>query len=146
MCSGLANFLNSLFNRFKGQEKKSTGAPSVQTAARVKKEFHYGKIVEAIDELISSGAFPGLQKKEDTYLISYYAGTRRICDVNKCTDPPRTCFFYSGANLKARELDRPGLRALSRNEARQKGYGHAKAIYSGTDTETVLNMLRGARN
>ncbi|OAT85608.1 hypothetical protein [Desulfotomaculum copahuensis] len=139
----MPSFLSSILSRFKGQERKPACVDVVKSAPAEKKTL-FMKIVADIDNLITAGELPGVCKKEDNYLVSYYLGDRRICNVNKLTDPPRTCFYYSGANLKARELNRPGLKAISRNEARQKGYGHAKAIYSGRDTEIILSMVKSA--
>lgn len=142
----MPNLLASIFGRFKGQEKRPSPAEALKSAPAAEKKTIFMKIITEIDSLIDTGELPGVYKKEDNYLVSYYLGDRRICNVNKLTDPPKTCFYFSGANLKARELNRPGLRAISRNEARQKGYGHAKAMYSGTDTEIILSMVKSALN
>jgi len=69
-------------------------------------------------------------------------GDKKILHITKNADPPRTFFLYPGANRAARGMDVPGLRVVSKNEAKQKKYGPIKAVYTGIDTNVVKDMLK----
>jgi len=113
-------------------EEKTTGEKAVPA---------YLKLVAEIDRMISEEKICRLSKQENPNMITYFNGKRKILNINKNSDPPRTYFLFSGANHKAKELAVEGLRPVSKNEAKQKRYGPAKALYTGSDAGIIRTML-----
>lgn len=153
----MSNFLSNLLSKFK---KNSPAAQAEQTAKaatrRAEKESRprrqpgqstpaCQKIVSALDELAASNQVINLHKKDTGGTVSYYIGERKILYIIKDMEPPRTVFLFSRADSLAREMGARGLRALSRNEAKSRGYGSAKAVYTGTDAAVVVQMVQGLR-
>lgn len=135
--------LDSLFGRFKKQPEQRGEAVRETAAALDQPEVQaYLAITEEIDKMIAEGEVLGMKKLIQAHIISYSMGNRKVININKHGDPPRTYFLFSGANQLAKEMNSPGLRPLSRNEAKQKGYGPAKAVYTGTDLEVIRNMVK----
>lgn len=139
----LPKLISSLIDKFKGknEDAPATAKVVIKHEPTPEEKVQYIKIVEEIDRMISSGEIMGVKKKELGHCISYYLGNKKVCDINKDLHPPRTYFLFSGANHLARELKAEGLRPLTKNEAKQKGYGHVKALYSGTDLEIIRSMV-----
>lgn len=136
----MAGFINNLLSRVglaqkpEKQAKDTVSAPERNTDA-------FLKIVALVDEMVDQGETK-LKKTEDNYAVIYMAGNKKVLHITKNIDPPRTFFLYPGANRVARNMDVPGLRVISKNEARQKKYGPIKAVYTGSDTNVVKDMLK----
>ncbi len=132
-------FINNLLSRVGLAQKpvkqtKKVVTPSVKSDA-------FLKIVAVIDGMVEEG-ITRLKKVEDNYAVIYLQGDKKILHITKNVDPPHTFFLYSGANRVAREMDAPGLRVVSKNEAKQKKYGSVKAVYTGINTDVVKDMLK----
>lgn len=136
-------FLNSLLGKFK---KQNITTSSPVTTEEKKTPPLYITLVEEFDRMIEEGQFQNFTKQESAHLITYIRGNRKILSINKNSNPPRTYFLFSGANQRAKELAREELRPVSKNEAKQKRYGPAKALYTGTDVEVLRSMLDEAGN
>lgn len=141
----VSSFINSIFGRFKGNKEVATAgaAPEHRPAPRTLNQF--ARIVEEIDRMIAGGEIINIKKKEQGLSVIYYMGDKKVINISKTGDPPKTIFLFAGANHVARELNISGLRALSKNEARSKGYGPAKALYTGTDPEVIRNMVKSIK-
>lgn len=137
----------NLFNLFSKKQKKDDNSPQESATGAVEKNGGAGKspayveLVTAIDSMIDGQEIGRLSKQENLNMVTYLSGSRKILNINKNTDPPRTYFLFSGANHRAKELGVEGLRAVSKNEAKSKGYGPAKALYVGSDPEVIRSML-----
>ncbi|WP_347491133.1 hypothetical protein [Desulfoscipio sp. XC116] len=136
----MTSFFNSLLNRV-GLAQKLGEQTKETTATAVKDADAFLKIVDVIDDMVTQGE-TRLKKMEDDYAVIYMLGDRKILHITKNADPPRTFFLYSGANRAARGMDVPGLRVISKNEAKQKKYGSVKAVYTGTNADVVKDMLK----
>lgn len=135
--------LDSLLGRFKKQpEQGGEAARETAAAVDITEVQAYLKVTDEIDRLIAEGEIPGLKKLMHTHIISYTMGKRKVVNINRHGDPPRTYFLFSGANQLAKQMNSEGLRPISRNEAKQKGYGPAKAVYTGTDPEVIRSILK----
>ena len=138
--------LDSIFGRFKKQPEQGAEVVRETAVAVEKPEVQaYLAVTDEIDRMIVEGEVPGLKKLLTAHIISYSMGNRKMININKHGDPPRTYFLFSGANQLAKEMNSQGLRPLSRNEAKQKGYGPAKAVYTGVDPEIIRNMVKTIR-
>ncbi len=136
----------NLFNLFSKKQKKDDNSPQEAATGAVQENGGAGKapyveLVTAIDGMINEQEICRLSKQENPNMVTYLSGSRKILNINKNTDPPRTYFLFSGANHRAKELGVEGLRAVSKNEAKSKGYGPAKALYVGSDPEVIRSML-----
>jgi len=136
----MSEFMTNLLSRV-GLAQKSEKQNKQTDTPSVAKSDAFLKIVAVIDAMVEDG-FTRLKKVEDNYAVIYLLGDRKILHITKNVDPPRTFFLYSGANRVARELDVPGLRVVSKNEAKQKKYGPVKAVYTGISTDVVQDMLK----
>lgn len=116
-----------------------------RTNTVVIKNSRYQEVVALIDRIIKEEEITLLRKREQNQMTSYYIGNRKVFIVLKGSDPPRVLFLYSGAAQTAKELNARGLRPVSRNEARQKGFIHAKAVYTGSDPEVLRTMIKAAK-
>lgn len=135
--------LDSILGRFKKQPEQGGEAARETAAALDKTEVQaYLVVTDEIDRMIAEGEIPGLKKLMHAHIISYTMGNRKVININKHGDPPRTFFLFSGANQLARQINSQGLRPISRNEAKQKSYGPAKAVYTGTDPEVIRSMVK----
>jgi len=136
----MSEFITNLLNRV-GLAQKSEKQNKQANTPSVSNNDAFLKIVAVIDTMIEEG-ITRLKKVEDSYAVIYLLGDKKILHITKNVDPPRTFFLYSGANRVAREMDVPGLRVVSKNEAKQKKYGPVKAVYTGSNTDVVQDMLR----
>ncbi|GBF34575.1 hypothetical protein DCCM_3694 [Desulfocucumis palustris] len=140
------SLFNSIIGKFKGNSEVAAAADTAEVRRPApKKDNDYKKIVDEIDRMISVGEVLNIRKKEQGLNVYYYLGEKKIIDVCKTGQPTKTIFLFSGANHLAREMNASGLKAINKNEARSKGYGPAKALYTGTDPEIIKNMLKAAR-
>lgn len=138
----MVSLINSIIGRFKGnKEVAATSEPREKKRPAPVQDSKASLIVEQIDHMIKSGEIINIKKKEQGLNVTYYLGDKKVINISKAGDPPKTIFMFSGANHAAREMNVTGLRALSKNEARSKGYGPAKALYTGTDPEVIKNMI-----
>lgn len=136
------SIFKSVVNKFK--PSKNSGEHSPQKKQNIPKEKVIPpctKLVAEIDRMIDDEEIYRLSKQEGPNMITYYDGKRKIININKKSDPPRTYFLFSGANHKAKELAAAGLRPVSKNEAKQKRYGPVKAMYTGHDAQIISSML-----
>ncbi|MGQ9558144.1 MAG: hypothetical protein ACUVTU_09345 [Desulfurispora sp.] len=153
----MSGFLSNLLSKFKKNSPAAQAEPTAKAAARrAEKESRprrqpghsapaCQKIVSALDELAASNQVLNLHKKDVGGTVSYYIGERKILYIIKDLEPPRTVFLFSRADSLAREMGARGLKALSRNEAKSRGYGSAKAVYTGTDAAVVVQMVQSLR-
>ncbi len=132
-------FINNLLSRV-GLAQKSKEQINKAVAPSVTREA-FLKIVAVIDDMVENG-ITRLKKVEDNYAVIYLQGDKKILHITKNISPPHTFFLYSGANRVAREMDVPGLRVISKNEAKQKKYGSIKAVYTGINTDVIKDMLK----
>ncbi|KJS18220.1 MAG: hypothetical protein VR69_01215 [Peptococcaceae bacterium BRH_c4b] len=141
------NIISSIIGRFTGQREVAATADTTTAPRRPapRKDNDYMKIVDEIDRMINSGEVLNIRKKEQGMNVFYYLGDKKIINISKTGEPTRTIFLFSGANHLARDLNTSGLRAINKNEARSKGYGSAKALYTGTDPEVIRNMVKAAK-
>lgn len=143
----MINLMDLFMKRFK-KEKKTSDAPHSKIPEESREKTsrpRYVKLVEEIDRMVEEGEICRLSKQEGPKMITYFDGKRKIMNINKNSDPPRTYFLFSGARHKARELDAEGLRPVSKNEAKQKRYGPVKALYTGSDPQIIKSMLKGLK-
>ncbi len=136
----MPTFINNLLSRV-GIAKKSEKETKKAATPTVAKSDAFLQIVSVIDAMVEEGV-TRLRKVEDRYAVIYLLGDKKILHIPKNVDPPRTFFLYSGANRVAKGMDVPGLRVVSKNEAKQKKYGPIKAVYTGINTEVVKDMLK----
>ncbi|MEW5952562.1 MAG: hypothetical protein AB1815_02225 [Bacillota bacterium] len=141
----VAKLLDSVFGRFRKRTVNEGTATREIAAAREPEVKAYLAVSGEIDRMIAEGEIMGWKKMEQEHLIIYSLGNRKMININKHGSPPRTCFLFSGANQLAKEMEVKGLRPLSKNEAKQKGYGPAKAIYTGDDPEVIRNMVKSVK-
>ena len=142
----VAKLLDSVFGRFKKQKNNEENSAAREVAVTREPEVKaYLAVAGEIDRMIAESEVMGLKKLEQEHLISYSLGNRKLININKHGSPPRTYFLFSGANQLAKEMDVKGLRPLTKNEAKQKGYGPAKAIYTGDDPEVIRNMVKSVK-
>lgn len=127
------------------KSEKSARETTDRTNIAAVKNNRYQEIVTLIDRIIKEEEMTLLRKREQNQMTSYYIGNRKVFIVLKGSDPPRVLFLYSGAAQAAKELNARGLRPVSRNEARQKGFIHAKAVYTGSDPEVLRTMIKAVK-
>jgi hypothetical protein len=141
------SIINSIIDRFKGHKEVAATEDKTAMSQRPapRKDNEYKIIMDEIDSMINSGKILNIRKKEQGQNVLYYLGDKKIINISKTGQPTRTIFLFSGANHAARELNASGLRAINKNEARSKGYGPAKALYTGTDLEIIRNMIKAVR-
>lgn len=138
------NLLDSFMKKFKKNSNAGDHSPQKEQEIPKKKDTPaYIELVAEIDRMISEEEICRLFKQESLNMVSYSNGKRKIININKNSDPPRTYFLFSGANHRAKELAVKGLRPVSKNEAKQKRYGPVKALYTGYDAKVVRSMLQG---
>lgn len=120
----MAGIINNLLSRVGLAQKPEKQAK--ETAADTTRNTNaFLTIVAVIDDMVAQGE-TRLKKMEDNYAVIYMLGDKKILHITKNADPPRTFFLYSGANRIARGMDVPGLRVVSKNEAKQKNMGRLR--------------------
>ncbi|MTI84879.1 MAG: hypothetical protein FH756_13515 [Firmicutes bacterium] len=137
--------LLDLFKRKVKKEKSEPDNPQGLAQATGSKNVApapaYGELVEEIDRMVNEKEVCPLSKLENKNMVTYLCGKRKILNINKNSEPPRTYFLFSGADHQAKELAAQGLRPISKNEAKQKRYGPVKALYAGNDPKVIKSML-----
>lgn len=136
----MATFFNNLLSRI-GLAQKPEKETINEAAPTEAKNDAFLQIVAVIDAMVEGGV-TRLRKLEDRYAVIYLLGDKKVLHIIKNVNPPRTFFLYSGAKRVAKEIDVPGLRVVSKNEAKQKKYGPIKAVYTGINTDIIKDMLK----
>ncbi len=136
----MATLINNLLSRVGLAQKPTKETQKAVVSSEVKSDA-FLQIVSVIDAMVEEGV-ARLRKVEDNYAVIYLLGDKKILHITKNTDPPHTFFLYSGANRVAKAMDAPGLRVVSKNEAKQKKYGSIKAVYTGINTDVIKDMLK----
>lgn len=141
----VSNFINSILGRFRGNKEVVATREVQERRPAPPRDNQFAKIVDEIDRMINCGEIINIKKKEQGLNVTYYMGDKKVINISKTGHPPKTIFLFAGANHVARDMNITGLRALSKNEARSKGYGPAKALYAGTDPEVIRSMVKSIK-